>query len=97
MSGRISVSDEELQNIINSLEEAANDYTTNLSKLTDLINQITSGDIKGDVADDFKAKYEAKRDTFNELKKTIEEAQSYMQDEKKEFNRAVSDTKAGMR
>ena len=46
MSGRISVSDEELQNIINSLDEAAATYTTNLNKITGVIDQTTSGSIK---------------------------------------------------
>ncbi len=96
MSGRISVSDEELQNIINSLDEAAATYTTNLNKITGVIDQTTSGSIKGVVADDLKAKFEAKRDTFLKLKSTIEEAQSYLQKEKAGFNKTVEDTIANM-
>lgn len=93
----ISVSSEELENIANSLETASAEYKSNLNKLTGLINQITSGEIKGVIADDLRSKYEAKMDTFQQLNNVIDEAEKYMQNERNEFNRVMSELQSDMR
>ena len=97
MNGSITASDEELQRVASAFENASNDYKTNFSKLSNLMDQITNGSIKGNLAEELRAKFEAKHDTFKALKETIDKAESYMEDEKTMFNNMISDESSGMR
>ena len=74
----IHVDEAALNTLRNALETAGQDYKTNLAKLTNLIEEITSGDIQGDPAEDLLVKYQAKEETFNKIRETIEEAEEYM-------------------
>ena len=49
---RIHVEESALNDLRNALETAGEDYKSNLARLQNLINEITSGDIQGDPAKD---------------------------------------------
>ena len=71
--------------------------TQSLARLTSLIEEITSGDIQGDPANDLLQKFQAKQDTFNKLTQTIEEAEGYMGLQTTKFGNMIGDLKSGMK
>lgn len=95
--GTIHVDEEALNTLKNALATAGQDYKSNLARLTNLIEEITSGDIQGDPADDLLAKFQAKSDTLNGLTRTIEEAEDYVGLQTTKFGNMMGDLKAGMR
>lgn len=97
MGDRITASTNDIQDIAQALSTASNEYKTKYNKLRSLIQEITKGDIKGPIADDLKAKFEAKKETFEDLKRVLDDAEQYMQEEKSRFNSMVNDLTAGMR
>ena len=92
----IHVDEAALNSLKNALETAGQDYKTKLARLTNLIEEITSGDIQGDPAEDLLAKFRAKEDTFNKLTQTIEEAEGYMGMQTTKFGTMISDLKTDM-
>ena len=68
----IHVDETALNQLKNALETAGQEYKSNLARLTNLIEEITSGDIQGDPANDLLAKFQAKQDNLNKLAKTID-------------------------
>lgn len=94
---RIHVEEEGLTALAQALDTAGESYKAQLSKLTDLVAQITSGTIQGDLANSIKAKFDEKRDSLEGMQKTIDEAKDYMQQMGVSFNRMVSDVQQGMR
>lgn len=92
----IHVDEAALNSLKNALETAGQDYKSKLARLTSLIEEITSGDIQGDPADDLLAKFRAKEDTFNKLTQTIEEAEGYMGMQTTKFGTMISDLKTDM-
>ena len=80
-----------------ALEEAGQRYKQNLARLTNLIEEITSGDIQGDPANDLLAKFQAKQDMFNKLTQTIEEAEGYMGMQTTKFGTMMGNLKSGMK
>ena len=92
----IHVDEAALNSLKNALETAGQDYKTKLARLTNLIEEITSGDIPGDPAEDLLAKFRAKEDTFNKLTQTIEEAEGYMGMQTTKFGTMISDLKTDM-
>jgi broad specificity phosphatase PhoE len=93
----IHVDEAALNTLKNALETAGQEYKSSLARLTNLIEEITSGDIQGDPADDLLAKYQAKQDTLNKLTQTIEEAESYMGLQTTKFGNMIGDLKSGMK
>ena len=93
----IHVDEAALNSLKNALETAGQDYKTKFARLTNLIEEITNGDIQGDPADDLRAKYLAKEDTFNKLTQTIEEAEGYMGMQTTKFGTMITDLKADMK
>ncbi len=93
----IHVDDAALNSLKNALETAGQEYKSSLARLTNLIEEITSGDIQGDPATDLLNKYQAKQDTLNKITQTIEEAESYMGLQTTKFGSLIDDLKAGMR
>ena len=93
----IHVEESALKDLKSALEEAGLRYKQNLARLTGLIEEITSGDIQGDPANDLLAKFQAKQDTFNKLTQTIEEAEEYMGIRTTKFGNMISDLHAGMK
>lgn len=93
----IHVDEAALNSLKNALETAGQEYKSNLARLTNLIEEITSGDIQGDPANDLLAKFQAKQDTLNKLAQTIEEAEGYMGLQTTKFGTMIGDLKAGMK
>lgn len=93
----IHVDEAKLNQLKNVLETSGQDYKSKLASLTVLIEEITSGDIQGDPADDLLSKYQAKQDVFKGLLQTIEDAEEYMGIKGKKFNGMLSDLKSTMK
>ena len=93
----IHVDEAALNALKNALETAGQEYKQSLARLTSLIEEITSGDIQGDPANDLLQKYQAKQDTFNKLTQTIEEAEGYMGLQTTKFGNMIGDLKSGMK
>ena len=92
----IHVDEEALKTLKNALETAGQEYKSNLARLTNLIEEITSGNIQGDPANDLLAKFQAKQDTLNKITQTIEEAEGYMGLQTTKFGTMIGDLKSGM-
>ena len=93
----IHVDEAALNALKNALETAGQEYKQSLARLTSLIEEITSGDIQGDPANDLLQKFQAKQDTFNHLTQTIEEAEGYMGLQTTKFGNMIGDLKSGMK
>ncbi len=96
MANVIHVDEEALKSLANALLTAGQDYKENLARLTNLIDEITSGDIQGDPATDLLQKFQAKQEVFNMLTTTIEDAEDYMNLQGKKFDNMIGDLKQGM-
>ncbi len=97
MAGTIHVDEAALTDLRDALATAGEEYKSNLARLTALIQEITSGDIQGDPANDLLAKFNAKEDTFKKLAQTIDEAQEYMGIQTQKFSGMISDLASGMK
>jgi len=86
----IRVDDGSLQQLKEALATAGEDYRRNVTRLTNLINQIVRGDITGDPATELLSKYEAKQDVIRAIYKTIEEAEEYAGVKKSDFGSMIS-------
>lgn len=93
----IHVDETSLNDLKNALATAGESYKNNLAKLTNLIQEITSGDIQGAPASDLLAKFKAKEGNFNKLAETIDEAESYMGMQTTKFNNMLQGLKSGMK
>lgn len=93
----IHVEEEALNALKNALATAGEEYKSNLSRLTNLINEVTSGDIQGDPAQDLLQKFQAKEDTLNKLAETIDEAEGYLGMQTTSFTNMIGDLKSGMK
>ena len=95
--GQISVSEEVLVNVINSMTAAVENYMENYKKLSNLMNEITNGDITGDPATQILNKYTAKEETFKQLYTSLEEANTYLQEQKNKFGTMMSSLESSFR
>ncbi len=93
----VHVEESSLNDLRKALETAGESYKQNLSRLQNLINEITSGDIKGDPADDLLAKFQAKENTFKAIQQTIDEAEGYIGTQKTKFTSLISDLSSSMK
>ena len=93
----IHVEEEALNDLRNALETAGEDYKNKLSRLQNLINEITSGDIQGDPANDLLQKFQAKEETFKRLAQTIDEAEEYVGMQKTKFTSLIGDLSSSMK
>ena len=94
---QIHVDEASLNDLKNALSTAGESYKNNLARLTNLVNEITSGDIQGDPATDLLQKFQAKEQTFNKLAETIDEAEGYMGMQTTKFGNMIGDLKSGMK
>ncbi len=94
---QIHVDEASLNDLKNALATAGESYKSNLARLTNLVNEITSGDIQGDPATDLLQKFQAKEDTFKKLAETIDEAEGYMGMQTTKFGNMIGDLKSGMK
>ena len=92
----VHVEESALNDLKNALTNAGESYKSNLVRLTNLITEITSGDIQGDLAVALKDKFEGKRATLNALAETIDEAAEYAGVQTTKFGDMISSSKAGM-
>lgn len=97
MAGTIHVDEESLSRLKTSLSTAGESYKRDLARLENLIQEITSGDIMGDPATDLLNKFETKRDVFNNLAKTIDEAEEYTGVQSTKFTNMIGDLSSGMK
>lgn len=93
----IHVDEAALSDLKQALETAGEDYKSNLARLNGLITEITNGDIQGDPATDLLNKFNAKKEVFDKLAQTIDDAEEYMGMQKETFSKLVSDLASGMR
>lgn len=93
----IHVDEAALNSLKNALSTAGERYKSNLARLTNLIEEITRGDIKGDPADDLLQKFQAKQDVLNKVTQTIEEAEEYTGMQTTKFTNLVSNLKSTMK
>ena len=93
----IHVDEAALNDLKKALLEAGQDYKQKLARLTNLVNEITSGDIQGDPAIDLLNKFEEKREMFNGLTQAIEEAEGYMGLQTNKFGNMLGELKTGMK
>lgn len=93
----IHVEEGALNELKNALATAGEEYKSSLSRLTNLINEVTSGDIQGDPATDLLQKFQAKEDTLNNLAKTIDDAEGYLGMQTTSFTNMIGDLKSGMK
>lgn len=75
---RIHVEEDALNELKKGIATSGEQYERNLEKLDSIVEEIISGDIQGEVADTFKAKYDSKKDDFNKLKNALEEAKQVL-------------------
>ncbi len=90
---RIHVEEEGLVELRNALATAGEEYKENLARLTNLIEEITRGDIQGDVADDLLEKFRAKEDDFKSLQRVIDEVEEKVGAKGKDFTTMIEDLK----
>lgn len=93
----VHVEESSLNDLRKALETAGESYKQNLSRLQNLINEITSGDIQGDPANDLLAKFQAKENTFKAIQQTIDEAEGYIGTQKTKFTSLISDLSSSMK
>lgn len=86
---KVHVVDEAFDALKKSLETTGEEYKNRLARLQNLINEITSGSIQGDPANDLLAKFQAKEDIFKGLAQTIDDAEEYMGIKKAKFGDVV--------
>lgn len=87
------------QGALNKLKEAiataGKDYKENLAKLRALMDEITNGDIQGDLATELMNKFQARKDDFDAIQKVIDDAEDYMGMKGTAFNTTVSNIQSG--
>lgn len=93
----ISVDEASLNELKNALATAGEEYKSNLTRLQNLINEITSGDIQGDPANDLLAKFQEKEAILKAIANTIDEAEEYMGMQTTKFTSMVSNLASTMK
>lgn len=93
----IQVDEEALNRLRNALLDAGESYKSNLTRLDNLMNEITSGDIEGEPANDLLTKYREKKEMFEGLRRTIEEAGQYIGIQTGKFNDMIGELSQGMK
>ena len=88
--GRIHVEENALIELKNAFSTMGDNYKENYDKLTKLIEDITSGHIQGDPADELLKKYNDKKDSFNKILELINETQGYLSGRTDQFIDEVS-------
>lgn len=93
----LSIRDEQLKKLRDSLETSGQEYKTNLARLTNLIGEITSGDIQGNPADDLLARYREKEDVFKRIALILEQAEDYARQQEVNFTRTIDNLHSDMK
>ena len=90
---RIHVEEEGLEELKEALATAGEQYKLQLAKLTDFIDEITRGDIQGDLADDLLEKYIAKKEDFQKLQNVIDTVEEKVGVKGADFVQMINDLK----
>jgi len=93
---RIHVEEDALNELKNALMTSGEEYERELARLTNLVDEITSGDIQGEAADDLKAKFEAKKDDFNKISSCLDETKELLGTRTTDFTTMMDDIKNEM-
>ena len=93
MGDRIHVEEDALAELKHALETAGEKYKEDFARLSNLITEITNGDIQGDPADDLLAKFKEKEEDFNSIAKAIDEAEEYSGAKGKSFAEMITELK----
>ena len=93
----IRVDEAALADLKGALGTAGKEYVENFKRLTNLINEITRGDITGPVADEFLKKFNDKKGILNAIATTIDEAEHYTGMQQTDFAITMDETIEGMR
>ena len=91
MSNRVSVDSQDLSALETSLETAGSEFVENYKKLVVIMEDITNGNIKGELATTILEKFENKKPDLDKLKEEIETAREYAKDKGAKLN-AVTDS-----
>ena len=94
---RIHVEEAALVKLKNELGTTGETYKKNFDRMTALVKEIVSGHIKGDPADEFLKKYEAKKEAFQRVYDVISDTQDYMGGKTTRFVNDVNDLMKEMR
>ncbi len=89
MNNTIKVDEEALDRLRGALQTAGENFKSNLSKLEFLMDEITSGDIQGEVATDFLNKFRNRESVLKNIEKTINDAENYTGDKLNKFNNLI--------
>lgn len=92
----VKANEQDIKAIADELFQKADDYKANLTKLTNLVEEITNGDIQGDLATDLLNKFQAKEETFKKLESELIKAEDAMKAKNEELRRVVEDTTSRM-
>ncbi len=95
--GQIKVDDKSLNDLKVALASAGESYKSNLSRLMNLIDEIVSGDIQGDPANDLLNKFKAKEAIFRGIANTIDEAEEYVGLKNTKFSNMIGNLSSGMK
>jgi len=85
MAGQVVANQAEITKLKNQLGQAGSDFKNNYAKLDGLVQQIVNGEFKGQPADTFRTQYESKKDIFDGVQKSIDEAEGFIDEELTKF------------
>ena len=91
----IVVSDSALSKLKEAIATAGKDYKENYARLRALMEEITNGDIQGDLATELMQKFEARREDFEKIQKMIDDAENYAGMKGSDFRTTVSNIQSG--
>lgn len=97
MANQIKVDEQSLKALRDALATAGEAYKSNLARLQNLINEITSGDIQGDPATDLLSKFQAKEAILRSIANTIDEAEGYVGLKTTKFSNMIGNLSSGMK
>jgi hypothetical protein len=97
MGDSIRVDESALADLKSAIGTAGESYKSNLLKLNSLIDEITRKDIQGQPAKDLLDRFNAKKDTFDKLAQTIDDAESYMGIKKTKFTDMIGSLSSNMK
>lgn len=93
----IRVDSQAMEQFKQSFITAGEEYKANLVKLTNLINEITKGNLQGPPAEDLLRKFEEKRATFNSIAQLIDDGERYMGAKQTAFTDMLGEIKGSMK
>ena len=91
----IVVSDSALAKLKQAIETAGKDYKENYAKLRGLMDEITNGDIQGDLATELMNKFLARKDDFEKIQKMLDDAEEYAGMKGSQFQTTTSNIMSG--